>query len=138
MQLLRNAVVHGIEDKAKRKAAGKKPYGSIFLGLQIEIGTFTVSVRDDGAGLDYRGIKQVAISSGRHTKEQIDHYTSSQLRNLILQPGFTTSKKVDEHSGRGVGLDLVNTTVKTLGGSLFIRMNSGEFTEFTMTFPLAY
>jgi signal transduction histidine kinase len=138
VQLLRNAVVHGIEDKAKRKAAGKKPYGSICLGLQIEIGTFTVSVRDDGAGLDYRAIRQVAISSGRYSKEQINNYTSSQLRNLILQPGFSTSKKVDEHSGRGIGLDLVNTTVKTLGGSLFIRMNKGEFTEFAMTFPLAY
>jgi two-component system chemotaxis sensor kinase CheA len=138
VQLLRNAVVHGVEDKATRKAAGKKPYGSIDLGLQIEIGKFTVSVRDDGGGLDYGRIRQVAIRSGRYTKEQINNYSSSQLRNLILQPGFSTSRKVDEHSGRGIGLDLVNTTVKKLGGSLFIRMNKGEFTDFTMTFPLAY
>ncbi len=138
VQLLRNAVVHGIESKAKRKAAKKQAYGSIELGLQIEIGTFTVSVRDDGGGLDFKRIRQVAIKSGRYTKEQIDNYTSSQLRNLILQPGFSTSEKIDEHSGRGIGLDLVNTTVKDLGGRLFIRMSEGEFTEFTMTFPLAY
>ena len=138
VQLLRNSVVHGIEDKAVRKAAKKQPYGSIYLGLQIEIGTFTVSVRDDGGGLDYGKIKQVAISSGAFSKEQINNYTSSQLRNLILQPGFSTSEKVDEHSGRGIGLDLVNTTVKKLGGTLFIRGNEGEYTEFSMTFPLAY
>jgi two-component system chemotaxis sensor kinase CheA len=138
VQLLRNSIVHGIEDTAKRKAAKKQPYGTIRLELQIEIGTFTVSVRDDGGGLDYGEIKQVAISSGKYSKEQIDNYSSSQLRNLILQPGFSTSKKIDENSGRGIGLDLVNTTVKKLGGSLAIRGNEGEFTEFSMTFPHAY
>lgn len=138
VQLLRNAVVHGIEDKATRRAGKKQSQGAINLGVRINFGEITITVRDDGASLDLKKIKQVAIKSGKYPEEEINNYTSSQLRNLILQPGFTTSSKIDVNSGRGMGLDIVNTTVKDLGGSLVIRAEKGISTEFTMTFPVAY
>ncbi|HIG42017.1 MAG TPA: hypothetical protein EYQ14_15980 [Gammaproteobacteria bacterium] len=135
VQLLRNAVVHGIESRTGRKSAIKTSCGSIYLGLEKEVGSFTIFVRDDGAGLDLKKIKQVAIKSGKYTREQIDKCTADQLFNFILQSGFSTANKVDEHAGRGIGLDLVNTTVKGLGGKLTILTRYGMFTEFSMTFP---
>jgi len=135
VQLLRNAVIHGIEDKENRISAKKRSYGSIHIGLQKHVGSFTITVWDDGAGLDFTKIKQVAIKSGRYNQAQIENCTRDQLLKFIFQPGFSTAKKVDQHAGRGIGLDLVNTTVKDLGGKLSIRTRQGIFTGIAMTFP---
>jgi chemosensory pili system protein ChpA (sensor histidine kinase/response regulator) len=131
--MLRNAVVHGLEAPAERLAAGKPETGRITLRLQREGAEMVIVVEDDGAGLDVAAIRAKARHVGLLGPEQ--HLTDEEALQLVLEPGFTTASLLTQAAGRGVGMDVVATEVKKLGGGLFIESQPGHGARFTIRLP---
>ena len=131
--MLRNSVVHGIESPADRLARGKPETGSIAVRLQREGAEVVIVVEDDGAGLDVSAIRAKARHLGLLRPEQT--ITDEETLQLILEPGFSTADRLTQQAGRGVGMDVVATEVKKLGGGLFIESNAGRGARFTIRLP---
>lgn len=134
-QLARNAVVHGIEDAKTRAKLNKTPYGCLHVSVNHVKGNLIVTTRDDGRGIDPEKIKRTALRSKLFHRQHVMRWNKTQLLNAIFKPGFTTAKSVTQHAGRGVGLDVIKSTVEKYGGTINIRSSLGEFTEFSMSFP---
>ena len=136
IHLLRNAVDHGTERPDERETKGKPRAGLISVNAKKSGKTLTISVKDDGCGIDFDKIKQKALSDNFLTKEEIDNAKKSDLLNLILKAGFTTQDKVTEISGRGMGLDIVDSKIKELGGKIKINTEEGTGTEILLEIPM--
>ena len=130
--MLRNAVVHGIEASEERQRLGKPPMGRIELTLRREGAQVVVSLKDDGAGMNLDAIR----AKGR-ALELIPPgpISDEEAMQLILEPGFSTAGSVTQQAGRGVGMDVVATEIKRLGGALHMQTQQGEGTEFTIRLP---
>ncbi|MDX1605465.1 MAG: response regulator, partial [Candidatus Competibacterales bacterium] len=133
--MLRNALDHGIETPEIRRAAGKPETGTITLGIGREGAEIVFELKDDGAGLDFDAIRAKAESRGMLMPGQ--EVDEAKLVNLLLQPGFSTAKKVTQISGRGVGMDVVNEGIRALRGTLRIRSQAGQGTRFTVRLPFS-
>ena len=131
--LLRNAVVHGIESLAERSARGKPDMGRIDLTLRREGAEVVVTVADDGAGVNLRAVREKALALGIVEPKQ--ELTDEQAMQLILESGFSTAAQVTQSAGRGVGMDVVATEVKKLGGAMFMDSSVGQGTTFTARLP---
>jgi chemosensory pili system protein ChpA (sensor histidine kinase/response regulator) len=131
--LLRNAVAHGIEEPDARAASGKSETGQIRLNVQREGTEIVITVEDDGAGLDREAIRAKAIERG--LLDPSKSVKDSDLDAYILAPGFTTSKQVTQIAGRGVGMDVVQSEVKQLGGTLNVKSEPGKGARFTIRLP---
>ena len=131
--MLRNAVVHGIEDAAARQKAGKAAVGRITIRLHREGAEMVIDVSDDGAGLDVDSIRRKAFELDLLKPEA--KVTDEEIMDLILTPGFTTAGTVTQSAGRGVGMDVVANEVKKLGGSLRISSVTGQGSNFTVRLP---
>jgi chemosensory pili system protein ChpA (sensor histidine kinase/response regulator) len=131
--LLRNAVVHGIEDKQRRQRAGKPESGAVALKLRREGSEVLIEVADDGAGLDLDAIRRKATEQGLLTEGQTA--SDEEAMDFILRPGFSTAGELTQAAGRGVGMDVVDTEVKKLGGSMRIESVSGQGTRFIIRLP---
>ena len=131
--LIRNAVDHGIETQAQRKKAHKSATGTIAVTTYRQGGGIVIHLADDGAGLDMSRIRDLAIEKELMQKDAplSDH----EVAKFIFHPGFSTSDAVSEISGRGVGLDVVSSEVRQLGGSVDIESSPGRGTQFTVTLP---
>ncbi|WP_448678795.1 Hpt domain-containing protein [Pseudomonas nicosulfuronedens] len=131
--MLRNAVDHGIESGEARRIAGKPEQGTIRLTLGREGGDILLTLADDGAGVRLEAVRRKAIERGLMTddSELNDH----EVLQFILEAGFSTAEKVTQISGRGVGMDVVNSEVKQLGGSMSIHSSVGEGTRFDIRLP---
>ncbi|PCJ07726.1 MAG: chemotaxis protein CheA [Rhodobacteraceae bacterium] len=132
--ILRNAVDHGIELPENRAAAGKNPVGEIRLTAAHRSGSVCIEVKDDGAGLNRKKIRQIAIDKGL-VPEDVE-LTDSEIDNLLFLPGFSTAKEISNLSGRGVGLDVVKNAVTALGGRVNISSTPGEGSMFSIILPL--
>lgn len=132
--MLRNAVAHGIESPAERKKAGKPESGSIHFLISNEGSNILIKIKDDGAGIDLEAIRNKAIDKGLIKTE--DAVTKEQLLEMIMQSGFSTAKSVSQIAGRGVGMDVVNTEIKQLGGIFNIDTEKDKGTTFTVSLPL--
>jgi chemosensory pili system protein ChpA (sensor histidine kinase/response regulator) len=132
--LLRNAVAHGLETPAEREAAGKQAVGTITLRLRHDGSEVVVSVSDDGGGLRYGDIAAKARSQG--LLGDGEQPTQAQLREFIFQPGFSSAARTTEMAGRGVGLDVVRTDTRALGGRVEVESVAGRGTTFTLVLPL--
>jgi chemosensory pili system protein ChpA (sensor histidine kinase/response regulator) len=131
--MLRNAVVHGIETPDRRAALGKPDVGRISVSLTRDGAEIVIVVTDDGGGINVKLIREKAVALGladRHSK-----LTDEEAMQLILEPGFSTAGRVTQAAGRGVGMDVVATEVKKLGGGLFIESSLGKGTRFTIRLP---
>lgn len=135
MHLLRNAIDHGIEAPAQRVAFGKPEAGQLQVHFSREGQSISVRCQDDGQGLNYVAIRSRAEVRGLVSPNQT--LTEEQLTQLILQPGFSTRDDVTQISGRGVGMDVVNTWVQTLKGSLRIQSQAGRGTRFELRLPVS-
>jgi len=136
IQLVRNAIVHGIEPGATRAAAGKPPAGTVRVRFNdANPGEYSLLVEDDGQGLDPEQIRARALERGLLDAQQAAALDRSGAFRLIFQSGFSTAAEVTEHAGRGVGLDLVNTTVRACGGRIGIATAAGKYTRFKTVFP---
>ena len=131
--ILRNAVSHGIELPAEREARGKPATGRITLALRREGAEVIVQVSDDGAGMNLKAIRDKGLALGLIRADQV--LPDDDVMQLVLEPGFSTAGKVTQHSGRGVGMDVVADSVKKLGGALHMETKEGEGTSFTIRLP---
>ncbi|WP_394004033.1 response regulator [Luteimonas sp. WGS1318] len=131
--LLRNAIAHGLETPSGRRAAGKAEEGSVRIAVRREGSEVVLEVGDDGAGLDRAAIRRRAEERGLlHADATI---SDADLDAMILQPGFSTATEVSRLAGRGVGMDVVASEVRQLGGSFDIRSRKGQGTTFTLRLP---
>jgi chemosensory pili system protein ChpA (sensor histidine kinase/response regulator) len=131
--MLRNSIVHGIEAPAERINAGKPESGTITMKLQREGAEVVIVVEDDGAGLNVHAIRAKARQMGLLRPDQ--DLTDEQALQLILEPGFSTADRLTQQAGRGVGMDVVATEVKKLGGGLFIESTPGRGARFVIRLP---
>jgi two-component system chemotaxis sensor kinase CheA len=134
VHMLRNAVDHGIEPPGDREAAGKPKAGRIVLSAIREKATVAIHVSDDGRGIDRTRVLQAAKERGLVGSE-VDALNDEVLLRLLARPGFSTAVEVSDVSGRGVGIDVVATRLRSLGGGLTVRSVSGEGTTFTLRLP---
>ena len=134
VQLLRNAVVHGIEPPAQRTAAGKPAEGSVEVRLVRSETEWTLSVRDDGTGLSAARVRRKLLDMGWYTAAQLEGFDDRQIVSHIFKPGFSTADAVSIHAGRGFGLDVVQANVKKLGARMLLSSTPGRFTEFRIRF----
>jgi chemosensory pili system protein ChpA (sensor histidine kinase/response regulator) len=132
--MVRNAVVHGLELPTARVARGKDETGRIALALRREGAEVIVQVSDDGAGMNLKAIRDKGQALGLIRPGQV--LSDEDVTQLVLEPGFSTAGRVTQHSGRGVGMDVVATEVKKLGGALHMETREGEGTVFTIRLPL--
>jgi chemosensory pili system protein ChpA (sensor histidine kinase/response regulator) len=131
--MLRNAVVHGVELPERRTAQGKPDVGRISISLERDGAEVVIVVADDGAGINVKLIREKAIVLGLADPEA--KLTDEEAVQLILEPGFSTAGHLTQAAGRGVGMDVVATEVKKLGGGLFIDTTAGKGTSFTIRLP---
>lgn len=135
VHLLRNAIDHGIETPQERRAAGKPAAGRLTLSASRERSSVIVRVTDDGRGIDRARVLQKARANGLVDDTRTE-LTDDELIRLIGRPGFSTAEKVTDLSGRGVGIDVVYTRVRGLGGSVEIKTAAGQGTTVTMRLPV--
>ncbi len=137
IQLLRNAVVHGIESPEARQSAGKSAIGSIDLEMQRDSQNLIIALQDDGQGIDYEGIRHKLIADGRFTQEEASRMNHGDLLKTLFASGFSTKEHADEDGGRGVGLDVIKALVKEHNGKLNVNTELGKMTRFVITLPAA-
>lgn len=135
VQLIRNAVVHGIEAPAARAAQRKSAQGRVWVDISDIGEAFEVSVRDDGAGLDYDRIRQRAIDAGLLTPEQARNAEQKVLMSLIFRSDFSTANGATQDAGRGAGLGLVKDLIGRQGGKLAFDSQKEKGTNFRIQFP---
>jgi two-component system chemotaxis sensor kinase CheA len=135
--LVRNAVDHGIEPMAQRRAAGKTERGKLVLSARRERDKVLVEVADDGRGFDVETLRQRALALGLVSAEKAALLTEQESQELALLPGVSTRADATDVSGRGVGLDAVRAAVESLGGKLSLRSGKGTGTRFLLELPLS-
>lgn len=135
VQLIRNAIVHGIETPEQRKSSFKAATGMLNMTLAEQDDMIVLSVEDDGHGIDYDKIRQKLFSLGRHSEDEIKELSKQQLLNTLFSSGFTTKESADEDGGRGVGLDIIKSHAKELGGKLNVHSEYGRLTRFNVKLP---
>ena len=132
-QLIRNAVVHGIEDRDVREQHGKEPIGHILVRFELEgAAGYRVRVRDDGAGISLQALRRRAIESGRYSELEIQQMGDHQLVSMLFEPGFSTADEVHLHAGRGDGMAVVREAVARIGARLRLLSTPRSFTEFVI------
>ena len=134
VHLIRNSIDHGIESPDARKAAGKPAEGTIRLTAEHSGAHVLISVSDDGAGLDTEAIRSRAIEKGLISPDAA--MSEKDLFELILTPGFSTAKSISKVSGRGVGMDVVTSSIESFGGTVEIASVRGRGTTITLKLPL--
>jgi two-component system sensor histidine kinase and response regulator WspE len=134
--LIRNAIDHGLETPAARTAAGKPPTGTIRLEARHRAGMLHITLADDGRGIDVERLRERAVAKGLVARAVADQLGELELLEFLFLPGFSTSERVTEISGRGVGLDVVQSMVKGVGGSVRVASQPGRRTVFTLQLPI--
>lgn len=137
IQLLRNAVVHGVEAPSVRHSLGKDAAGKIDLEVQDTGQDFMLIVQDDGQGIDYDGIRHKLVEENHFNSEEASQLTHGDLLKKLFASGFSTRDDADEDGGRGVGLDIIKALVKDYGGKLNVNSELGKMTQFVITLPKA-
>ena len=132
--LLRNSVVHGIEAPAQRRARGKSETGVIRVNLRREGTQLAIEVRDDGQGLNFEAIRRTAVERGLMAPNA--KLRDSEVAMFIFEAGFSTAKELTQSAGRGVGMDVVASEVKQLGGTLELTSEPGQGARFLIRLPL--
>ena len=132
--MIRNSADHGIEMPQKRVAAGKAESGVIRLSAEQAGGNILIAVEDDGGGINRERVLQVARDRGVVGPDQT--LTEEQIDQLIFAPGFSTASEVSDISGRGVGMDVVLSNIKKIGGSVHVKSWTGKGTRMTLRLPL--
>lgn len=133
--LLRNAVVHGLENPEQRALAEKSPVGTVMVSLKREGTQLLMEIADDGRGLDFAGIRRKAIEKGLMPADA--QLADEDVAQFIFESGFSTASSLTQNAGRGVGTDVVASEVKQLGGSLELRSVPGKGTRFIIRLPLS-
>ncbi|MGK7944889.1 MAG: response regulator [Microcystaceae cyanobacterium] len=134
--LVNNAVTHGIESPDIRQKGGKSPEGQINVRSFLQGNQTVISFADDGGGIDPEKIKRKAIEKNLVSKEDALALNNSEIYDFLFHPGFSTKEQADQFAGRGVGLDVVRTSLNDIRGSVTIDSEIGKGTTFTIRLPL--
>ncbi len=134
--LVRNAVSHGIESAEQRRAQGKSPRGKIRLNAYHHGNQVVVEISDDGRGIDAKMIRNKGIELGMVTGEEAARLSEAETLDLIFRPGFSTAEVVTEVSGRGVGMDVVQSVLQRLKATIHVETHMGQGTTFRLKLPL--
>jgi two-component system chemotaxis sensor kinase CheA len=137
LHIVRNAIDHGIELPEARREAGKDEHALIRLRAAQEGDQVVIEVSDDGAGIDPVRIRAAAVAKGALDAAQAAALTDQAAVNLIFHPGLSTAREVSDLSGRGVGMDVVRTTIDRLGGRVEVASRLGEGTQVRLSLPLS-
>jgi two-component system, chemotaxis family, sensor kinase CheA len=135
MHLLRNSLDHGVETPAERRVAGKAAVAKLTLSAARERSSVVIRVSDDGRGIDVNKVLDRALGAGLLEPDQ-GMLSDAEVLSLIARPGFSTTTRVTDISGRGVGLDVVATKVRSLGGSVELSTDAGAGTEIRLELPM--
>lgn len=136
IHLIRNSADHGIEPKEVRERLGKSPSGHINLKAYQVGNNVVIEVEDDGQGIDLEKVKQKAVERGLLKKDMVNNLSQKEAIDLLFKPSFTTSDKITDLSGRGVGLDVVKTKIEQLGGAVEVETEKGVGSKFIIRLPL--
>jgi two-component system chemotaxis sensor kinase CheA len=134
--LVRNAVSHGIEPSEERRRLGKPPRGRIRLNAYHQGNQVVVEISDDGRGIDAQRIRAKATELGMVTAEEAARLSEAETLDLIFRPGFSTAEEVTEVSGRGVGMDVVQSVLQRLKATIQVETHIGQGTTFRLKLPL--
>ncbi|MGO9809626.1 MAG: response regulator [Isosphaeraceae bacterium] len=134
--LIRNALDHGLEMPEERRAAGKNPAGTIRLEARHRAGMLQIILGDDGRGIDLDRLRVKVVEKGLTTAPVVSRLSEAELLDFLFLPGFSTKDKVTEISGRGVGLDVVQSMVQAVRGSVRVSSQLGKGTRFILQLPL--
>jgi len=137
IHIIRNSLDHGIELPEERVAKGKPEIGTIILRAKQEADQVVIEVIDDGRGIDPEKVKLKAYEKGLISEEQFEKMKDTEALNLIFLPGFSTKEVASDLSGRGVGMDVVRTTVEKFGGSVSVKSTLDKGTVVTLSLPLS-
>ncbi len=132
--MIRNAVDHGLEDRDERVKSGKHKDGEILLRASHQAGRVLIEVSDDGKGIDRDRVLQKALE--KNLINSADGLSEQEIDHLLFLPGFSTTEEISNLSGRGVGMDVVQTAITSLGGSVSIKSERGQGTSFLISLPL--
>lgn len=135
IHLMRNSVYHGIEPSHERLSVGKPERGVISVSAAYEGGDVVIRVSDDGRGIDHEAVRKSAVQKGILSEEASRLLSPEEICQLIFLPGLSTAKEVSGVSGRGVGMDVVVSAVRGLGGAVGVATKAGEGTTFTLRIP---
>jgi two-component system chemotaxis sensor kinase CheA len=136
MHMLRNSADHGLEPNDVRVANGKPEVGSIFLDAYQDGNNVVIAVKDDGGGIDIDAVRNKAVERGTITPDQAETMSEKEIIDLLFLPSFSTSQKVTDVSGRGVGLDVVKSKIESLSGEVEVKNHFGEGSEWIIRLPL--
>jgi len=136
IHIIRNSCGHGIESPEERLKAGKPKTGQITLSAYHEAGRVNIKISDDGRGVDVHRIQQKVLEKGLKTEVELDQMSHQEVLNFVFLPGFSTMDQADDLSGRGVGMDVVKTSIEKLGGSFDFESKMGEGTTIILRLPL--
>jgi two-component system, chemotaxis family, sensor kinase CheA len=136
VHLVRNSLDHGLEKPDDRSAAGKNPKGTLRLEAREEGDQIVISIADDGAGIDPERIARKAVEKGLVTADRVRTLSKREVLDFIFLPGFSTKEVASDVSGRGVGMDVVNTNVKNMNGTVELDSMLGQGTTVTLRLPL--
>ena len=136
VHLIRNAIDHGIETKEERISNGKTPIGTVKISARHEGNNVVIEVEDDGRGMNREKIMRKAIEKGLITEERAIGMPDEKIFEYVFLPGFSTKDEVSELSGRGVGMDVVKSTVDSLNGTVSLESKLGKGTKVTIRLPL--
>ena len=133
--IIRNSIDHGIESSDTRLAQGKAEQGKITLTLRRDGSFMVIRLADDGAGLNIAKIRQRALERQLDSEANLSTLSEAEIADLIFTPGFSTSDNVTQISGRGVGMDVVRSTVRKVGGTVNVHTNTGQGSAFELAIP---
>jgi len=136
VHLIRNAIDHGIEKKEERISNGKPPIGTVKISARHEGNNVVIEVEDDGRGMNREKIMRKAIEKGLITEERAIGMPDEKIFEYVFLPGFSTKDEVSELSGRGVGMDVVKSTVDSLNGTVSLESKLGKGSKITIRLPL--
>ncbi len=136
LHLVRNSIDHGLETPEERKKKNKSPHGKVTIQISRQKGQIFIEVGDDGQGVDFDAVKKTALSKGLISEEETKDLDEKKILDLIALPGFSTSLKVTDISGRGVGLDVVKSKIEALGGRVDFETKKDQGSKFILTLPL--
>lgn len=136
IHLIRNSLDHGIEKTEDRIKLGKSEVGNILLKAYPDGNNVVIELSDDGNGIDFNKVKEKAVQIGLCTYEEVNEFSEEDLKNMLFEPGFSTSESITELSGRGVGLDVVKNKIESINGSIELETVKNKGTKFTIRIPL--
>jgi len=135
LHLIRNAIDHGIERPDVREAAGKPRKGTLLLSARRDRDNVIITVEDDGQGIDIESVRKKAVEKGLVTPDEARTLSRDEIIDFLFQPGFSTAVEITDISGRGVGLDVVRTTLESLHGKIKVESREGGGTTFELLLP---